>query len=120
MDSACFFSEDAKAFRTFVRIFSPVKSERLMASLKLALHKALIRSVMTYAYPAWELAADTPPLKIASPAKRGLSAPLDIFQGAHRPAICVQLSTFHMCTIIKQNCAGNKQKSSMRMNMFSV
>jgi hypothetical protein len=48
---------EAKAFGTFVRIYSAFKNERL--SIKITLHKALIRSVMTYAYPTWELAADT-------------------------------------------------------------
>jgi hypothetical protein len=42
----------AKAFRTFIRIYSPLKSERLSANIKLTLHKALIKSVMTYACPA--------------------------------------------------------------------
>jgi hypothetical protein len=54
----------AKAFRTFIRIRSLFKSERLSASIKLTLHKALIRSVMTYACPAWKLAADTYLLKL--------------------------------------------------------
>jgi hypothetical protein len=47
------------AFRTFIRIYSLFKSERLSAKIKLTLHKALISSVMTYASPAWEFAADT-------------------------------------------------------------
>jgi hypothetical protein len=51
---------DAKAYRTYIRI----KSERLSVSMKLTLHKALIRSVMAYAYPGWELAADTCLLKL--------------------------------------------------------
>jgi hypothetical protein len=60
---------EAKAFRTFIRIYSLLKSERLSANIKLSLHKALIkldeiRSVMTYACPAWELAADTYLLKL--------------------------------------------------------
>jgi hypothetical protein len=50
---------EANTFRTFIRIHSVFKSERLSAKVKLNLHKALIRSVMTYACPAWELAADT-------------------------------------------------------------
>jgi hypothetical protein len=43
---------EAKAFRTFIRIYSLLKSERLSANIKLTLHKALIRSVMTYVCPA--------------------------------------------------------------------
>jgi hypothetical protein len=47
---------ETKAFRTFIRIYSLFKSERLSANTKLTLHKGLIRSVMTYASPAWEFA----------------------------------------------------------------
>jgi hypothetical protein len=50
---------EAKVFRTFIRIYSLLKSERLSANIKLTLLKALIRSVMAYACPAWELAAHT-------------------------------------------------------------
>jgi hypothetical protein len=45
---------EAKSFRTFIRLYSLFKSERLAANIKLTLLKALIRSVMTYACPAWE------------------------------------------------------------------
>jgi hypothetical protein len=54
---------EAKAFRTFVRIYSLFKSERLSGNVKLTFHKALIRSVMTNACLARELAADTRLLK---------------------------------------------------------
>jgi hypothetical protein len=54
----------AKAFRTIIRVYSLFKSERLSANFKLTLHKALIRSVMTYACPTWEFAADTDILKL--------------------------------------------------------
>jgi hypothetical protein len=50
---------NAKTFRTFISVHSLIKSERLSANIKLTLHKALIRFVMTYASPAWEFAADT-------------------------------------------------------------
>jgi hypothetical protein len=53
---------EAKVFRTFIRIY--LKSERLSAKIKLTLHKALIRKVIMYACPAWELAADTYLLKL--------------------------------------------------------
>jgi hypothetical protein len=55
---------EAKAFRTFLRIYSLFKSERLSANIKLTLHKALIRSVMTYACPAWEFATESRLLKL--------------------------------------------------------
>jgi hypothetical protein len=55
---------EAKAFRTFFRIYSLFKSERLSANIKLTLHKALIRSVLTYACPTWEFAANVHLLKL--------------------------------------------------------
>jgi hypothetical protein len=55
---------EAKAFRTFIRISSLLKSECLSAKIKLTLHKALVRTVITYACTAWELAADTYLLKL--------------------------------------------------------
>jgi hypothetical protein len=55
---------EAKAFRTFIRIYSLFKSKRLNTNNKLTLHKALIRSVMTYACPAWEFAAEYHLLKL--------------------------------------------------------
>jgi hypothetical protein len=55
---------EAKAFRTFIQICSLFKSERLSANIKLTLHNVLIRSVMTYACPAWEFAAECHLLKL--------------------------------------------------------
>jgi hypothetical protein len=55
---------EAKAFRTLIRIYSLFKSERLSTNIKLTLHKALIRSIMTYACPAWEFATDNHLLKL--------------------------------------------------------
>jgi hypothetical protein len=60
------------------------KSERLSANIILTLHKDIIRSVATYAFPSWELAADTYFIrKIAAPCKPRFSASLEIFQGIH-------------------------------------
>jgi hypothetical protein len=55
---------EAKAFRTFIRVYSLFKSERLSANIKMTIHKARIRSVMTYACPAWEFAAECHLLKL--------------------------------------------------------
>jgi hypothetical protein len=55
-----FMNSCDKSFRWLLVI----KSERLSANIKLTLHKALIRSVMTYAYPAWEFAAECQLLKL--------------------------------------------------------
>jgi hypothetical protein len=54
---------EAKAFRTFIRIYSLFQSELLRANIKLNLHKTLIRSVLTYVCPAWELVAESYLLK---------------------------------------------------------
>jgi hypothetical protein len=43
---------EAKAFRTFITIYFLFKSERLSINIKLTLHKALMRIIMTYACPA--------------------------------------------------------------------
>jgi hypothetical protein len=62
---------EAKAFRTFTRIYALIKSERLNANFKVTLHKALIGSVTTYACPGWEIRCRHLPLKIAAPKKQG-------------------------------------------------
>jgi hypothetical protein len=49
---------EAKAFRTSIRAYSLLKSERLSATSKLNLHKALIITIMHYGFPPWEFAAD--------------------------------------------------------------
>jgi hypothetical protein len=48
----------AKALCTYLRTYSPLKSERLSTNIKHALYKALIRLVITYACSTWEYAAD--------------------------------------------------------------
>jgi hypothetical protein len=55
---------EAKAFWAFIRLYPLFKSQRLSANIKLTLLKGLIRSVMTYACPAWEFAAETRLLKL--------------------------------------------------------
>jgi hypothetical protein len=55
---------EAKAFRAFITTYSLFKSKRLSTNIKLTLHKAFIRSVMTYGCPAWKFATDTHLLKL--------------------------------------------------------
>jgi hypothetical protein len=43
---------EAKAFRTFIRIYTLFKSERLSANIKLTFPKALNRLIMTYVCPS--------------------------------------------------------------------
>jgi hypothetical protein len=54
---------EAKAFRTFTTIYSLLKSELLSSHIKLTLHKALSRSLMTYACAAWEFGLHVPSLE---------------------------------------------------------
>jgi hypothetical protein len=55
---------EAKAFRTFIRLYSLFKTERLNADIKLTLLKALITFIMTYACLASEFAAEFHLLKL--------------------------------------------------------
>jgi hypothetical protein len=48
---------EATSFRTFIKIYSLFKSERLSTNINLTLYKALASVIMTYACPAWEFAA---------------------------------------------------------------
>jgi hypothetical protein len=88
-----------KAFRTYIRIYPLFKSERLSPNIKLILHKAPMRSVMTYACPARELAENTYLLNCSS-CKPKFSARLKFFQGAYWSAICTWSSSFRIYTII--------------------
>jgi hypothetical protein len=54
---------EAKAFRKFIRNYF-FKSKWVSINIKLTLRKALIKSVMTYSCPAWELMAHTYNLKL--------------------------------------------------------
>jgi hypothetical protein len=55
---------ETKAFRTFIRTYSLFKNEHLSTNIKLNLYKAFIRSIMTYASPAWEFAVNIHLLKL--------------------------------------------------------
>jgi hypothetical protein len=111
---------EAKAFRTFIRIYSLFKSEGLSTNIKLTLHKVLIRNKMTYACPAWEFVADNYLLKLQSLQNKILRT-MENCQGAHRFAICTWLSNFRTYMII-QNYVGNKQKpyKIMKIQMFAT
>jgi hypothetical protein len=54
---------EAKAFRTFIRLYFLLKSERLSSNIKLTLHMALSRSVMTYACAAKEFRLHVPTME---------------------------------------------------------
>jgi len=56
--------KDAKALWIFISIYPLLKNECLSVDTKLTLYKALIRSILTYACPAWEFVADSYLLKL--------------------------------------------------------
>jgi hypothetical protein len=64
----CFLCGPCRSYITNIlsdiTTYSLFKSKRISANIKLTLHKALIRSVITYACSAWEFAADTHLLKL--------------------------------------------------------
>jgi hypothetical protein len=53
-----------KAYRTFIKLYSVFKSECLSTCFKLTLSKAVIKSVMTCAFPTWEFTAGTHLMKL--------------------------------------------------------
>jgi hypothetical protein len=112
---------EAKAFRTFMRICSLFKNDRLSSNIELTFREALIRTVMTYAWPAWELAAGTYLLKL-QPCKTRFFAPLEIFESAHRSAIYTRLSNLSYVYDYIKICASYKLKlyAIMKMNIFAV
>jgi hypothetical protein len=61
---------EAKAFRAFIRTYSLFKSKRLSTNIKLTLHKALVRSIMT-CLSRLGIRGRYPSVKIATPAKEG-------------------------------------------------
>jgi hypothetical protein len=53
-----------KELRTFLQMYSLLKSEKLSIRTKMTLYKALIRSKLTYVCPTWETAADKRLMKL--------------------------------------------------------
>jgi hypothetical protein len=62
---------EGEAFRIFIRVYYLFKSESLSSNIKVTLHKALLRSVMAYAFPAWEFSADTHLINLQPLQKQG-------------------------------------------------
>jgi hypothetical protein len=90
---------EAKAFRTYIRIYSLFKNERLSANIKLILHKTLIRSAITYFCHRPGIFGRHLTLKSVAPVKKILRATGN-YQDAHWSAICTRFSTFRMYAIV--------------------
>jgi hypothetical protein len=67
-----------KALRTFISIYPLLKIERLSVNTKLTLYTVLIRSIMSYACPTWEFAADSHLLKLQCLQKKVLCTVVDL------------------------------------------
>jgi hypothetical protein len=112
---------EAKAFRTFIRLYSIFKSERLSANIKLTLHKALIRSIVTYACPAWQFTAECHLLKLQRLQNKVLRT---IGNFPRRTSVRDMHKALHIPYVydyITKN-ASNNQKSTkiMKMKMFAT
>jgi hypothetical protein len=88
---------EAKAFETFIRLYSLSKSEQLNVYIKLTLHETLIRSVMTTFVPPGNL-RQKPIYSNCSACKWRFFAPLVVSLGAHWSAIGIWLSKFRTFT----------------------
>jgi hypothetical protein len=64
----------AKALGTYIRTYSILKNKYLIAHIKLIVYRAVIRSIMSYACPTWEYAADTHLMKLQRLQNRVLRA----------------------------------------------
>jgi hypothetical protein len=64
----------AKALGTYIRTYSIFKKTSLSENIKLIVYRALIRSIMTYASPAWEFESDAHLMKLQCLQNRFLRA----------------------------------------------
>jgi hypothetical protein len=95
----------AKALGTYIRTYSIFKSKHLSAHIKFIVYRALIRSVMTYACPTLEFAADTNLMKLRRLQNRVLRA-IGNFD-MRTPVL-----DLHLAFKIPYVYAGDRQKSS--------
>jgi hypothetical protein len=108
---------EAKAFRTFIRIYSLFKSEWLSANIKVTLHKALIRSVMTHACPAWEFAAESHLLKLKGLQNRVLRT---IGNFLRSTSVCDMHEAFQILYIYDYITKSCRQQAEVVQKMFAT
>jgi hypothetical protein len=87
-----------KALDTYMRTYFLFKSKHLSSYIKHILHKAVIKSTMIYACPAWEYAADAHIFK-DNACRTEFSTLLATFTSTHQSMIRMWLSKFLTCTI---------------------
>jgi hypothetical protein len=86
----------AMAYRMYVKTYRIFRSEHLNTNIKT---KALIRSIMTYACPTWEYAADAHLLKLQRLQNRVLRL-LEILTDSYKSANWMWLSKLLTCVTI--------------------
>jgi hypothetical protein len=88
----------------------------------LTLHKALIKSVLTYACPAWEFAADTRVMKLQRLQNRGFRSIGNFPRRTSVRELHMDVKIPCIYDYIYQNFAGSKQKSYtiMEIQMFVI
>jgi len=106
-----------KALRIFLSIYPILKSERLSVHAKLIMYKALISSILTYACPAWEFAADSYLSKLQQLQNKVLRTTGNS-QGTLRLAIYMDHLKFHIYMISLHNYAGSKLSLYAIMTML--
>jgi hypothetical protein len=87
-----------KALGTYIRIYSLFRCENLSINIKVILYKALIRSIMVYACPTREYAADTHLLKLQLLQNRVLCS-VGNLERCTWSMNCMWLSQFLTCSI---------------------
>jgi hypothetical protein len=70
----CIERTAVKALAIYIRTYSLLKNEHLCINIKLTLYKALIRSIIVHACPAWEYEVDAHILKLKCRQNRFLHA----------------------------------------------
>jgi hypothetical protein len=84
--------------------YSLFKNERLSTHTKLTLHKAMIRSVITYASPTWEQAVDAHLLKLQRLQNGALRALANVDRRAPVSELHVAFKSTYVCDYICKLC----------------
>jgi hypothetical protein len=94
----------AKSFIMFNSVCFLFKIELLSTNIELTLHRAFIRSVITYAFPAWEFAANTYLLKFRCLQNKFLNTIGNFPRGTQTHELHVAFSILYMYDFIMKLC----------------
>jgi hypothetical protein len=108
---------EVMAFRAFITTYSLLKSKPLNINLKRTLHKALIRSIMTYACPAWEFASYNSLLKLQRVQKKVLCT---IGNFLRHKSVCELHKAFNILYIYDYNKVMQETSKIMELLMSAI